>query len=539
MNKEQSKEQEFERTLNRLRESEIKYRTLFESATDGIFLMKGETILDCNQKFLAIFGCTNKSEVVGQTPYGFSPAVQADKRSSREKAIERGKAAIAGEPQFFEWKHCRLDGTLFDAEVSLNQIEIDKETRLLQAIVRDVTDRKEAENRLRISEEKYRSIFENTMEGIFQTTPDGRCLTANPALTRIHGYDSPKDLQEGFANIERDRYVDPQDRKKFKELLEKDGSLQGFEAQVYRKDRSTVWVSLNARTVRDENGQTLYYEGTLEDISRRKEMEDALRTSEERYRTFIDSTSDGVFLKDNSLRYVIVNRRLKEFLGKTEKEILGRTNFEIGWDDDGGSESRDLQALSSPSVLVTERKVRDRIYEIRRFAVRLRKNDAGVGGFVRDITDAKKAEEDLQSKSLNLQEVNAALRVLLKQREQDKEEMEERIYDNIRKLVMPYVERLKDRRLNEEQRNYLDILATNLNEIASPFLQKITSSYSHFTPTEILVADLIKDGKLIKEIAKICGVSDNAVNRHRQNIRNKLGLNRKKMNLRTYLMMLS
>lgn len=524
-------------TLDRFRESEIKYRTLFDNANDGIFLMKGDIIIDCNQMFLEIFDCS-REQVVGQTPYRFSLALQPDGRTSREEAIEKGKAAISGIPQFFEWKHCRYDGTLFDAEVSLNKIEIDKETILLQSIVRDISERKEADKRLRVSEENYRSIFENAIEGIFRTTPTGRVILANTTFARMYGYNSPEELVQFFTDIGKELYVNPEDRERFKSVCEKQGSVEGFEEQVYRKDRSKSWVSINARTVRDADGKTLYYEGTIEDIAPRKEMEIALRVSEDRYRTFIDSTSDGVFLKDNKLRYVIVNKSLRMFFKKNEKEIIGKTDFELRPPEDAKKATRaDKESLKSSSIVISEETLGDRVYEIRRFAVLLG-DKRGIGGFVRDITERKRVEEELKTNSLSLMEVNAALRVLLKQREQDKNEMEDKIFGNVKKLVLPYVERLKERRLDHEQKTYLDILETNLKNIISPFIQKMNYVYSRFTPTEILVANLIKDGKTIKEIAKISGVSENAVNHHRQNIRNKLGLNKQKINLKSYLMSL-
>jgi DNA-binding CsgD family transcriptional regulator len=181
----------------------------------------------------------------------------------------------------------------------------------------------------------------------------------------------------------------------------------------------------------------------------------------------------------------------------------------------------------------------ERVYETRKFPVSLGDNKKGIGGFVRDVTERKRTEGELKAKSLNLEEVNAALRVLLKQREQDKNELEEKILYNVKKLVLPYIERLKERRIDEEQRTYLNILETNLNNIVSPFIKKMSHIYSHFTPTEISVANFIKDGKTIKEIARIFGVSENAVNRHRQNIRNKLSLKKQKINLKTFLMSLN
>ncbi|MDJ1184668.1 PAS domain S-box protein [Roseofilum casamattae] len=141
----------------------------------------------------------------------------------------------------------------------------------------DVTQRKEAEEALRIAEEKYRSIFENALEGIFQATPDGKFISVNPAMARIYGYDSPEDTIAGINRDNRPVYVNPNDREWFEQTMETEGSVQDWEYQIYRQDGSTIWVSEDTRAVRDGSGQVLYYEGIVQDITKRKQEEENLK----------------------------------------------------------------------------------------------------------------------------------------------------------------------------------------------------------------------------------------------------------------------
>ena len=159
-----------------------------------------------------------------------------------------------------------------------------------------------------------------------------------------------------------------------------------------------------------------------------------------------------------------------------------------------------------------------------------------------DITERKQAEEalkknerDLMDKTHELEELNAALRVLLKRREEDKLELENNVISNLKKLVMPYIERLKNGRLEGNDLVSLNVIESNLKDIASPFVSKLSSEYLSLTPRELQVANLVREGRTTKEIAELMGVSPATIEIHRYHIREKLGLSRKKTNLRTYL----
>ncbi|BAY23111.1 multi-sensor signal transduction histidine kinase [Calothrix sp. NIES-2100] len=134
-----------------------------------------------------------------------------------------------------------------------------------------------AYEKLKVAEAKYRSIFENAVEGIFQSSPDGKYITANPALAKIYGYSSAQEVTANLTDIGHQLYVDPNRRAEFVRLIEKYGSISEFESQIYRQDGSIVWISEKAYAVRDEQGKLLYYEGLTEDITKRKQAEEALR----------------------------------------------------------------------------------------------------------------------------------------------------------------------------------------------------------------------------------------------------------------------
>ncbi len=165
---------------------------------------------------------------------------------------------------------------------------------------------------LKETEEKYRTIFENSLEGIYQSTPDGRFISANPAMARLYGYDTPEALMISITDIGRQGYADPEDRKRFTALLESEGHVLGFETRIFRKDGTPVWISQTARTVKDDDGKVKYYEGFAVDITERKRVS---------------------ILRQGKLMAEAENRSKSEFLANMSHEIRTPMNAILGLTD--------------------------------------------------------------------------------------------------------------------------------------------------------------------------------------------------------------
>ena len=215
-----------------------------------------------------------------------------DNEHSKKLFQAFNKVYNSGEPiEGFNWQVIRKDGTkrYIEASVSLRKDSSGKPTGF-RGIARDVTERKIAEEELRKSDEKYRNIFENAVEGIYQSTIEGRFITANAALARMTGYDSPEELIESIKDMGTQLYVHPEDRKRFLEIRDTKGFVDDFEVEFYKKDGNTFWGVINARTVKDEKGEILYFEGFIEDITIRKHAEERLHQTLGRLRKAVITT---------------------------------------------------------------------------------------------------------------------------------------------------------------------------------------------------------------------------------------------------------
>jgi len=252
-----------------LRDAEMRFRALVEQSLVGIYMLEGPEarITYVNPKAAAIFGYT-PGEIVGMR--AMDVAIDEDKAAITENVRRR----VAGEESSirYTYRGRHKNGEIREVEVHGLMTEFAGRPAILGVLV-DVTQRKRAEHALRQAEEKYREIFDHAVVGIFQTTPDGRYLSANTALARMYGFDSPEELIATNTDIAKQEYVDPTRREEYKRILDEKGVVRDFVIEIYRKDGSHGWVLENARAVRDPEGRVIYYEGTQQDITERKHLE--------------------------------------------------------------------------------------------------------------------------------------------------------------------------------------------------------------------------------------------------------------------------
>jgi two-component system cell cycle sensor histidine kinase/response regulator CckA len=224
-------------------------------------------VLMCNPAFETLFGY-QQSEILGAE---LDSLLAPD--DLMKEAVAMTRRSTAGNVVREKAKRLRSNGSLVDVQILGVPISADGKLIGSFGMYEDITERRRAEQAQREAEERFRSLFENATEGIFQTTTDGRYLSVNPALARMCGFASPSEMISKVENLGKEIYVDPNVRIVFKQLIEKYGSVKDFEYEVRRRDGAKIWISENAHVVRNPDGEILSYEGTIEDITARKRAE--------------------------------------------------------------------------------------------------------------------------------------------------------------------------------------------------------------------------------------------------------------------------
>ncbi|MEG4453726.1 PAS domain S-box protein [Microcoleus sp. N9_A1] len=264
-----------ERTAD-LAKAKEKFSKAFRLSPNAITLTRisdGRHI-EANESFCRMMGYSHQ-EIIGKTAVELNFWASLGERDRMIQML-KNKTAIHN----YELRFRNKNGTERTALLSIETIDIDGEACFL-SISSDITERQKAETALREAEEKYRNIYENALNGIFQTAADGKYISANPALANIYGYDSPADLIAAQPNFHNQLYVKPNRRDEFAALMNEYGILSNFESEIYRKDGSIIWISENCRAVCDEAGNLLYYEGFIKDITDHKQAEIKMQQAKE------------------------------------------------------------------------------------------------------------------------------------------------------------------------------------------------------------------------------------------------------------------
>jgi len=280
---------ERKRMEKQLQESELRYRQLFENSGTSILIIDREgRYLLVNQTAAKGLGCSAE-KAAGRSMFDFLPEVTARRYMEANRIFIEEGGSRTYEDTFLlsggEKTFLIVDSCLQDIEGS---------NYALQSCAIDITKRKKMEEALLESEKKYRDLFDNAVEGIFQTTVEGRIVSVNTACARMFGYQSPKEMIAAVTDISTQLYADPEDRKKFLSLFKETERISNFESLVRRRDGSTFWVVMNARLCRLSDGSSCF-EGFIFDISKRKQAEAFLKESEERFRIVSQSTSDAIW----------------------------------------------------------------------------------------------------------------------------------------------------------------------------------------------------------------------------------------------------
>ena len=319
------------------------------------------------------------------------------------------------EKEICDRKQAEADVRRLNAELEQRVNERTAQLRLVnEKLAAEIAERIQASEALRQAEEKYRSIFENASGGIFQTTPDGRYLSANPALARIYGYSSSEELIAKLTDLNRQIYVDLNWRAEFMRLMHQYGAVYNFESQAYRQDRSIIWVSENARVVRDANGVLLYYEGSVEDITERKLAEAKLQASEQKLRQVIDLVPHFIFAKNIDGQFILVNQALADAYGSSVEQMLNKKDADFAKSPEEVRQFQevDLQVIHSrqpkhiPEETITDAQGNVRILQTTKIPFSIAGSDTpAVLGIAIDITERKQVEQELR-------ESEAAIRTL-------------------------------------------------------------------------------------------------------------------------------
>jgi PAS domain S-box-containing protein len=525
-------------TEEALRESRQIYKMISEKSFAGIYVVQDGKFRTVNPS-AAIYAGYTIGELTGKQS---DSIVHPDDRFQVKRDA---RAMLRGERVSpYEFRIITKDGETRWIMETVTSIFYEGRPAILGNSM-NITDRKQIEERLKESENLYRAIFETTPAATIIVEEDTTISLVNSQFEKLSGYckeewegkkswtefAAPKDV-ERMLNYHRRRRTNP-------------GMVpRNYEFSLIDSLGRTREVTLTVDMIPGTKKSV----ASLLDITERKRSEEKMLESENLYRTIFETTGTATIIVEEDMTVSLVNTEFEKMSGSpksywegkrswtefaSKKDVFRMRKYHFARRVDPNLAPRNYEF----GFIDRQKNLKDTIITISMIPG----TKKSVASFV-DITERKRAEKELKKReaelqinSANLQEVNTALRILLKQREEDKNELESKVLSNVKELVLPYIEKIKKLRMDKRGLAYIESLESNLKDIISPFSYKLSSQYLNLTPKELQVANLIREGKTSKEIAEMANVSRSAIDIHRYRIRNKLGLNNKKANLRSYL----
>jgi len=396
-----------------LRESEKKYRELYDFLPIPVYEMDLEAnITSANRAIYETFRGTEEDIKKGVKVWKLVSPEEVDKSAKNIQRLLKGEQ-VKGT----EYTLMRLDGSVFPAILISSVIYTNGKPVGLRGAVIDISERKQAEEALQESEKKYRRLFECASLGIFQSTPEGKAISVNPAFASMFGYYSPEEAVQSLQNVATDLFVDPNRRAEIIRLMSEQPELRTFENLYRRKDGSSFVGNLNTMPIRDSDGLLVRIEGIIEDITDRKRAVEVLKESENKYRLLADNVNDVIFVLDMNLNYTYISPSVKILRGYEPEEMMKQPSFETLTPS-----SWDLAMKTLSEVMELEKSEHRKINISRTLQLEMRRKDGttvwteaklsffrdenqqpvSILGVNRDITERKQAEEKLSQTMENL-----------------------------------------------------------------------------------------------------------------------------------------
>jgi PAS domain S-box-containing protein len=413
---------------------------------------------------------------------------------------------------------------------------------------RDITERKRAEDALRLKEVELRAIVESTGNGILAVDHTGRVILTNRRFAEL--WNIPPVLLDMNNDEALLKYA-------LIELVDPDAFLEKVRALYQSTVTDHDMVLFKDGRMMERYSYPILSEGVIRgrvwsfrDITDQNRAETALKNSELLFKNAFSMSPAMMGIHRLTDRmYIEINPVFTEYSGYEWKDIVGHTMDELGFLEPATLQQ--LRKIFSERNRISNQEIRYRtkageqryaLYS----AILIEDTEKKVLSYIYDITERKHSEELLklrEEESLmlakNLEEANIALRVVLSRRDEDQKILEEKIQSNVNEIVLPFIRSLNRINMENRDRHYLDLLESNLMSILSPFVKNMSGKYPNLTPKEMQIAEMIRQGENSKDIADMLGTSVATVNTHRNNIRKKLNVRKQKTNLRSHLLSLS